>query len=62
MIESECFKDINESKNEEAESLDLGDTTCQPAAKRERGFYRFLRRRVMVRRSVTMVWVFNVMC
>ncbi|XP_053779466.2 G protein-coupled receptor kinase 4, partial [Desmodus rotundus] len=47
MIESECFKDINESKNEEAESLDLEDTTCQPAAKRERGFYRFLRRRVM---------------
>ncbi|XP_053528312.1 G protein-coupled receptor kinase 4 [Artibeus jamaicensis] len=44
MIESECFKDINESENEEAESFHVADKTCQPAAKRKRGLCRFLRR------------------
>ncbi|XP_054437867.1 G protein-coupled receptor kinase 4 [Pteronotus mesoamericanus] len=45
MIESECFKDINESENE-IESSDQ-DRTCQPDAKRKKGFFsRFLRRRI----------------
>ncbi|XP_036902673.1 G protein-coupled receptor kinase 4 isoform X2 [Sturnira hondurensis] len=47
MIESECFKDINESENEETKSFDVGEGTCQPAAKRKRGLYRFLRKRIM---------------
>ncbi|KAM5340311.1 G protein-coupled receptor kinase 4 [Glossophaga mutica] len=47
MIESECFKDINEREDKEIESSDLEDRTCRPAAKRKRGLYRFLRRRIM---------------
>ncbi|XP_036183248.1 G protein-coupled receptor kinase 4 isoform X9 [Myotis myotis] len=41
MIESECFKDINESENEETRDLHQGDKTCQPkpAPKRKRGFF-----------------------
>ncbi|ELK32967.1 hypothetical protein MDA_GLEAN10010363 [Myotis davidii] len=41
MIESECFKDINESENEETRDLHQGDKTCQPkpAPKRRRGFF-----------------------
>ncbi|XP_059533107.1 G protein-coupled receptor kinase 4 isoform X20 [Myotis daubentonii] len=40
MIESECFKDINESENEETRDLHQGDKTCRPkpAPKRRRGF------------------------
>lgn len=41
MIESECFKDINESENEETRDLRQEDKTCQPkpAPKRKRGFF-----------------------
>ncbi|XP_023601145.1 G protein-coupled receptor kinase 4 isoform X4 [Myotis lucifugus] len=41
MIESECFKDINESENEETQDLRQEDKTCQPkpAPKRKRGFF-----------------------
>ncbi|XP_074176612.1 G protein-coupled receptor kinase 4 isoform X8 [Rhinolophus sinicus] len=45
MIESGCFKDINESVNEESVALDLEDTTWQPVRKPKRGFfYRLLGR------------------
>ncbi|EPQ20420.1 hypothetical protein D623_10021543 [Myotis brandtii] len=41
MIESECFKDINESENEETRDLRQEDKTCQPkpAPKRKKGFF-----------------------
>lgn len=58
MIESECFKDINESENEETELLDLEDKTRQPGAKQKKGFYNFFRSRIMVRYFVTVVSVF----
>ncbi|KAF6130277.1 G protein-coupled receptor kinase 4 [Phyllostomus discolor] len=47
MIESECFKDIEEGENEENESFDLEDRTCRPASKRKRGLYRFFRNTIM---------------
>lgn len=43
MIESECFKDINESKSEESMALDLEDKT-EPVLRPKRGFiYRLLK-------------------
>lgn len=45
MIESGCFKDINESVSEESVALDLEDKTWQPVRKPKRGFfYRLLGR------------------
>lgn len=45
MIESGCFKDINESVSEGSVALDLEDTTWQPGRKPKRGFfYRLLGR------------------
>ncbi|XP_053073670.1 G protein-coupled receptor kinase 4 isoform X12 [Acinonyx jubatus] len=45
MIESGCFKDINESDTGEYVALDLQETLCHPVPKPKRGFfYRLLRR------------------
>ncbi|KAI5945705.1 G protein-coupled receptor kinase 4 [Manis javanica] len=47
MIESECFRDISESENDENVALVLEKKTCQPVPNPKRGFfYRLLRRRV----------------
>ncbi|VFV41720.1 g protein-coupled receptor kinase [Lynx pardinus] len=47
MIESGCFKDINESDTGEYVALDLQETLCHPVPKPKRGFfYRLLRRGV----------------
>uniref|UniRef100_A0A8C9D0F7 G protein-coupled receptor kinase n=1 Tax=Panthera leo TaxID=9689 RepID=A0A8C9D0F7_PANLE len=45
MIESGCFKDINESDTGECVALHLQETLCHPVPKAKRGFfYRLLRR------------------
>lgn len=49
MIESECFKDINESKSEESMALDLEDKT-ESVLRPKRGFiYRLLKIGVRVK-------------
>lgn len=57
MIESECFKDINESENEETRDLHQEDKTCQakPAPTRKRCFFNRLLSR-WVRAQALSLW------
>lgn len=55
MIESGCFKDINESDTEEYVALGLGEKLHRPVPKPKRGFfYRLLRRGVRAKSTLSL--------
>lgn len=58
MIESGCFKDINEEEPEEHTVLNIEEKTYHPVPKPKRGFfYRLFRRGVRVT-SILLCWFF----
>ncbi|KAK2495161.1 hypothetical protein MC885_000258 [Smutsia gigantea] len=57
VIESECFKDINESENDENVALVLEKKTCQPVPNPKRGFFCRLLRRGNSVRGKALAWL-----